>query len=276
MNIKEIDQIIEEGESLKTLSQAYGELASQKIKKIKAEVERNRIFFDEIASVFTVVKRVALKKKINLVKKKGIMLVVLTSNYRFYGNINTQLIKFFKLQTAKLAADRIFIGKDAINHFKAIKYPFGYQTITFEKDLPTGQELFSLVNIIKDYSQVLVFYSQLKSILVQIPIFKDITLSSITGSEGETTPQSYIFEPEILKILEFFDSEIITLLLEQTFLESELSRTASRLISMDQAQVEANSFIKEQKKLLAYLKRSINNNLILEAIAASRKVTHGF
>lgn len=284
MTIKEIDSALEEGQSLKQISQAYTEIANLKIKRIRTEVERNRIFFEEISKVFALIKKLAIRKKISIAKPKKTVSIILTSNYRFYGSINSDLIDFFVEQTRKLDTDRIMLGKAAIDFFKSSKIFSNFQSVLLKGDHPTPEELINLVNIIKDYNQVLIFYSSMKSLLTQIPLFSDITASSSTdlALSNANNPKSknedlrFIFEPEVSKILHFFDSQIITLLLEGTFLESELSRTASRFISMDQAETEANKFIGDYEKLKAYAKRNMDNNKILEnfaSMAAVRKET---
>ena len=48
MTIKEIEENLEEGESLKAMAQAFSEIANLKIKRIRNAVERNRLFYDEI------------------------------------------------------------------------------------------------------------------------------------------------------------------------------------------------------------------------------------
>ena len=63
MTIKQIDEIIEGVSSLKTLAQAYGEIAMVKIRKIRSEVEKNRSFFKEISAVYQIVKVHAAAKK---------------------------------------------------------------------------------------------------------------------------------------------------------------------------------------------------------------------
>lgn len=282
MTIKQIEQTLEEGKSMKELAVAFGEIAALKIKKIRANVERNRQFFSEMSNLYGLVKKIATAKGITLSKSKGTISLILTSNYRFYGTINSELIKFYEINTAKAQTDRIVIGKSAVDHFKSIKYFHRYTPLVFKNDMPSGEELNYLVSLTGGYKQVLVFYSQLKSLLIQIPIVKDITLSDtlttpVFKNEQDKKMQQafldrrFIFEPEVAKILQFFDSQLTTLLLEQTFLESELARTASRLISMDQAQVEANNFIKEYNQLMAYTKRSLDNVRILESVAAVRK-----
>lgn len=270
LSIKEIERLIEEGESLKSISQAYSEIANLKIKKIRQQTEKNRVFFEEISYVFALAKKLAIKKKISLEKSKKTISIVLTSNYRFYGSINTDLLDFYTAYTQKIETDKIALGKAAIDYFRASKTFGKYQEVLLKDDQPDSQELISLVNTLKEYSQVLVFHSKLKSLLVQQPTVTDITASSSSNAlaEGETQELKFIFEPELSKILAFFDTSILTLLLDGTFLESELARTASRFISMDSAETEANKFIKENLKLRAYAQRSIKNNEILESLAS--------
>src|SRR5688500_14062401 len=114
MTIKDIEEILQEGESLKQIAQAYTEIANLKIKRIRSEVERNRVFFSEIASVFGLVRNLAIKRKVNIKKPKKSVSIIITSNYRFYGSINSDLIDFFIKNTQKVETDKILLGKAAV------------------------------------------------------------------------------------------------------------------------------------------------------------------
>lgn len=277
MTIREIEEILEEGESLKAMAQAFSEIANLKIKRIRSAVERNRIFFDEISKIYAIVKAFALQKKVVVVKPKKRLCIILTSNYRFYGNINSSLIKYFIGSTRELPdVDKIVLGKGGIDFFKATKLLPNYKEIMLKTDMPTVFELTNLAKICSEYNQVLVFHSRFKSLLTQKATFTDITTTSLYLREFQVklfNPKNkedfmrFIFEPELPKILAFFDNQILTLLLEQTFLESELSRTASRFISMDEAETQSNKFIKEYRKLKSYAIRNLENNKILETYA---------
>ena len=277
MTIKEIDAALEEGQSLKAITQAYSEIANLKIKRIRADVERNRVFFQEISGIYALVKTLSLKKKINVPSKpKKVVSIVLTSNYRFYGAINSDLLEFFVKTIQKLDTDCIYLGKAAIDYFKAqpqLSQDHVSTEVLLKDDQPDTAELLNLVGLLSNYKRVLVFYSSMKSLLVQVPTAMDITTSSMPQLEGGKGYNfKFIFEPDLSKILQFFDSQIITLLLEGTFLESELSRTASRFISMDQAETEANKMIKQYLTLKAYVKRNMDNNTILENFATMMAV----
>ncbi len=270
MTIQEIKNTIEEGNSLKEIAQAYGEIALIRIKKIRAGVEQNRLFFNEISQIFRIVKHYAALKKISLKKTKRTVSILLTSNYRFFGNIDNSVIRNFIEITPKFTTDRIVIGRTGDDYLKTMNYFNTYQKLQFEKDLPNPRELQQLTLAVKDYTQVLVFYPQLVTIFIQNPTTTDITQSSIISSQTNTglmQSQYMIFEPELPKIIEFFDTSIISMLIEQTFFEAELARTASRILAMDEAQINANKFIDAQRSLQAYSERSIQNTRILENFA---------
>lgn len=288
MTIKEADERLEEGESLKAIAQAYSEIANLKIKKLRAQVERNRVFFNEILQVYSIVRAFALYKKVAVVKPKNRLCILLTSNYRFYGAINSSLTNYFTGSTRELKdVDKLIIGKGGINYFKTTKLLPSYLELLLKADMPTGEELINLADLSGSYNQVLVFHAKMKSLLIQAATFTDVTATSLYTREFYVKAFStrkkenimrFIFEPELPKILKFFETQVTTLLLEQTFLESELSRTASRFISMDQAETEANKLIKNFLAIKAYTKRNMDNNKILENFAsmmATRKDNYG-
>lgn len=272
MTIQELDQLIEEGRSLKQIAQAYSEIAVLKLKKIRGMLDRNRVFFDEISQVYSLVKHFALKKGLVVSKSKKTICIILTSNYRFSGTISSSLIDFFISQTKNLDTDRILVGKTAADYFRFNPVFPHSQTILLAADQPTPRELTNMVSYIKDYNHVLVFYPRLKSLLVQKNTMTDITAASLQTAKGEAQT-GFFFEPEIPKILAFFDQSILTLLLEGTFLESEVAWTAARFISMDQAESEANKFIKDKEKLKAFAKKDLLNKQILESYAATLAVS---
>ena len=270
MTIKQLTNLIEEGQSLKLISETYTEIASSKLKHIRGLVEKNRFFLNDLSTVYAVVKKVATAKNILPAKNNKTVSILITSNYHFYGEINDKLIAFFQSFMEKKQTDQIIIGKTALEWLQTKKYEKSYDSLMFVNDYPNAEELNALVLKIKDYSQVLVFYSELQSVMVQIPTYKDITQTAFLDLEKTQNGKSqiYIFEPEIEKIAIFFENQVNNLLLQQTFLESDLSRTASRLLAMDKAQGNADIYILENLRLLDMVKRNIINNRLIETTAA--------
>ena len=78
-------------------------------------------------------------------------------------------------------------------------------------------------------------YGKFNNIITQEP-----TSGSLTGDmpkeqvkQGET---NFIFEPSVENIMEFFESQIFSMLLDQTISEGKLARFASRIKAMESAQ----------------------------------------
>lgn len=279
MTNSQIKLLIEEAKSLKQITQAFTQIASSKLKKIRTGVERNRDFFADLSNVYGLINIIAKAKKISPPAKNGKTLsLVLTSNERFYGKIGNELIEFFMVQVSKIRCDKIVIGKSGIETLKSVNYALSYKSLILKSDFPGNEEFLMLSKVIADYSKVLVFHPHFQSVMVQKPIIADITkseeeISTQTKDSKDLIRQinSYILEPEIQKMVDFFDGQIKVLLLEAAFLEAELARTASRLISMDSAQNEAEKYLSAQEILLLNARRSIQNARILETVAAMKK-----
>lgn len=271
MTTKQLMEQIEAGAGLKTLAESYTEIASIKLKQIRDDVERNTAFFEELTGIYSVVKQIAQQNnlKVNF-KTKDTISIILTSNYRFYGNINTRLSDAFYKQIQGYKTDLLVIGNTGQHLLKPMANSKNATFINLKKDIPNESELQTLARYIQPYNRILVYYSQFKSVVVQLPTIKDITQTNIQegNAAGLTNDLGFILEPEIAEMLVFFDSQITALLLQEVFLESELSRTASRLIAMDQAQSNAADYITGHQKSLITTKRSVMNMKILETITA--------
>lgn len=279
MTIKEINKLIEEAQSLKLVTQAFTQIASSKLKRIRSGVERNRDFFKDLGGIYGLINIIAAGRKIKKMPKNGKTLsIVLTSNQRFYGKVTGELIEFFLIQISKIRSDKLVIGRSGIEMLKSLNYVMSYTPLVLAGDFPTNQEFLELSKYVSVYNRILVFHPAFQSVLVQKPVIADITQSEkqvnieIKASRDLIAQvNSFIIEPEIKIMVEFFDRQIKILLLEAAFLESELARTASRLISMDNAQSQAQKYLDTQKILLLNAQRSIQNSRILETIAAMKK-----
>lgn len=276
--ITQINESLEEANSLKIIAQAYSEIAAMKLRKIRTGIERNRTFFQEVLQVYRAVKVISEKRGIiPPEKRKGSVCIILTSNKKFYGDLEQRLVQYFSTNSTKFPTDRIVVGKTAQELLKSYSFSHPYQNITFREDIPQPEEIGNLVNQLNNYQQILVYYSRMRSVLVQEPHVVDLLQRPPESFlEDPKHHFDYFFEPELEQILQFFNSQITTLLLEQTVLESELARTASRLISMDQAQGNAEDMLKGQKRLLSAAKKSMEHMRLLDTIAALVVQKKGF
>lgn len=279
MTTKQIKELIDQAQSLQQITQAFTQISSSKLKRIRVGVERNRQFFKDLTNIYGLINIIRKRRKLPMPTKNGKTLsIMLTSNERFYGHVTSDLIEFYLVQISKIRADKIVIGRSGVEALKSMNYAMTYTPFIMKSDFPDNAEFVKLSEVVNQYSKVLVFHSQFESVLVQKPVISDITqseqeVSDRTSISKELIDQynNYIVEPEIKTIAEFFDNQIKVLILESTFLESELARTASRLITMDSAQNEAEKFLSNQELSLLTAQRSIQNARILETIAAMNR-----
>lgn len=268
---KQLLKTVEEARTLKLITQSLGEMSAIRLRRIRSGVEKNRLFFEDIAKVYHSVKLYATQKRIPLpLKNNKTVSIVLTTNEHFSGDLSNNLIDYYLNQTNSFPTDRLIIGQSGINYFKT-NFNGDYQILVCQNDLPTYEELKEISKIINSYQRVLVFHTFARTMLSQITVVKDITESSYVDESQSSTLQ-YIFEPEIEKIVNFFDTQINVLLLEQTFFEAELSRIAARLIVMSQGERSADSYLKEQTQLFINAKKSLNNAKIIESLIPQFKL----
>lgn len=271
MTIKDIQTTINQANALKQIAVAYTEISSNKIKRIRNLVEKNRNFLDDLSVVYKVLKKRAQLRNL-LPKKNGkTVSVLLSANEHFSGSINQDLTKYFVDMVRQQTTDQIVIGKTAVEWLDSIKYQIPYTKIILKKGYPESSELDVLVGLVKDYSQIIVYYPRMKTVMLQIPTSEDITQTSYLAEmkvSDEDAKKLFIFEPEFTKILAYFESQVTNLLLQQAFLEGELSRTAARLVSMDESQTNAEKVIKQNATILDHAKKSAANGRLLETYAS--------
>lgn len=256
-------------ESIKLITEAFGDIATFKIKATRKSKEHNIGYFQEIHRLYTIVKAIAQqsrqpgqKHKPTAQRKDRVICVLLSANSHFYGNLDYELTRFFINNTLKLDCDRIVIGQFANEFLKAMSYPHPFENIIFKKDSPSLDELVKLSREVFTYQRILVYHTKFVTILNQVPFISDISPANLETKEIKL-PFHYIAEPEIDKILDFFDSQMAFLMFEAIFLEIDYSRLAARMISMNQAQENADKLLRvEQKQLLKFRKQKANLEIL--------------
>ena len=273
-NPREVKQEIESTETIRMLTQALGDIATGKLKETRGSIQHTVDYFQQVSVLYKTVQSIALKSRKSLPVKKIIpktMVILVTSNSRLYGGLDSELTRFFFDNTLKLNCDRIVVGSFGAEILHSLSYPNQFEINNFKKDDPTFEELQALGQKVFTHERILVFYSKFKTLLNQEPFISDISTSSLEDNVSKV-PFHYITEPEIDKILAFFDTQISFLLFQAIFLEVNLSRLAARMTSMNQAEINAGKQLKTEQKTLLKLKKQIMNLRILETYSG-RKIS---
>ena len=270
-NLIDIKERINEVGTLQNLVDAYEEIASIRMKKIRNSVLTNRYFQDEINMIFDQL-RVSYAKEIATLakKRKGketitflphngkVVSVLLSANTGLYGDIMVETFQLFMEEAKKGLSELTIVGRQGFSQYLAegVGRPYTFF------DLPDfGKNKIQLAEIIKhivQYEEIHVYYGKYRNVISQDPT--ELMISAQISLSGTSTekPVSYIFEPSLEKILMFFETEIFASLFEQSVIESQLAKFASRFLAMDRATYN----IKEEMKKLVFEKmRTIHSSV---------------
>lgn len=235
---------------LRSIVDIYKEIAATRITRTRTSVLKRHKFLGEINEIFQQVKSsyrreverlMRAKKtkdpsKISFVKKNGkTVLVFLSANAGLYGNIVSRTFELFLEEAKRGNYDLVVIGKLGRfmiqdSEFKNYKY-FDLPDQTVEEDKIREIALFLI-----QYEKIVVFYQQFQTLVNQEPVFSDISGNTgLAQTPATSEVVKYLFEPSLEKVLEFFEKEIFSSIFEQTIRDSQLSKFASRLVTLDAA-----------------------------------------
>lgn len=266
---------IDVNQNLKMLTQAYQEHAIEQINFARYSVISSREFSQELEEIFFNVKTSyrtflqALAKRdkrsdMFLHKKDKEVIVLVTSNNKFYGDIIAKLWHAFYTRAKKTdfsKTDLVIVGKQGKNFIEQSDLPKEYRYMEIPDTKFDLETLKPLIGLILPYEKITVFYGKFNNIISQEPI--EASLSGDFPQEQQTTEQkkSFLFEPSIQHILSFFETQILSLLFDQTMHEARLARFASRIKAMEIAQTN----------LQAQLKKLMQRERKFKTIEANRK-----
>lgn len=242
-------------EKFQMLALVYEEIAVLEMQKIRGSVLKTREFIEELSRVFYDVKNsykkqilaLAKKKKKRVQKQDAIhfstlskngkqVIVLLSANTKLYGDIVPKTFQSFLESLADNPdSDIVIVGKLGKELFdQSSKKPYSFFALP---DIQvTLEDLKPIVSHIVQYETVTVYYGKFVNVIEQIA-----SHAIISGEQplvSQTKPRDdfrFIFEPELEKILNYFETQIFSTLFKQTVHEYQLARHASRIRAMEYA-----------------------------------------
>ncbi len=268
---KDIKEELNELSTLSDVSKAYALIASMRMKRIRNSVLMNREFLEKIDDVFQEVFYSYQQETLKLAKKRKpkegltflshngrIVSVFLASNARLYGDVVLNTFDYFLKDIEGKDVEITIVGKYGQFLFKQ-KFPnrvFSYFDFPDNGIEPT--HLADLINHLVQYEEIRLYYPKFENIITQTPSFYRVSASTeLKVKDDGRKHMSYIFEPDLEKILIFFETEIFASLFEQTIRESQLAKYAARLLAMDRAGEQ----IRMKKKQVEFSELKLNHYL---------------
>jgi len=259
-------------ETVQLVTSSLFEVSAENISRLRGAFEKNRLFYADIGDLYRAVKKTAILRghiKENTTKKMQSVSVVFTTNSRFYGSINSDVMNSFLDHIRATKRDFIVIGSTGRDFMENYDERRRCTFLSFENDQPTDKEMRKFLKDIVEYEQVYVFHPSFVNVFRQEVVVIDITHSpDVSDSEVDNEEIDYIFEPELPKILKFFETRVRYLLFQRAMLESELSRTSARLMAMNVAEERAGSEIGKIRREIKRYVETFNDMRLLESFSA--------
>ena len=268
--------------TFKHISAAFTEAAAVKLKNIRDAFNRNARYYEEINYIYHLVEMNAKRMQMEQIKsqiesKSARLYIAFTSNQRFFGSINTEIMNTFIRDSDNPSIEKMIIGATGQAYVRSTGQKFSYKEMDFRKDLPAEDEIALFLKMTENYDQVRVFYPKFISFLKQEVGVTDITqkIALRDLKKNEKTEEIHlIFEPELEKMIKFFDTQVRWLLFKRVILESDMARTAARLLTMSQAEERTDFEIKKKKADLRKVIRSFTNAQLLDTFSGIKRWKH--
>lgn len=230
-----------------TMVETFEEIAALRMRKVKKSVLSRREFlkgideaFSYIIYAYSVFKKVLRNKAVaNILNTNGRkVLVLLSSNTGLYGDIILKVFEKFAEEVKKSEPDTdvVITGRLGRRFYDSSGSKKTYKFFEVSDSGSSASDVKELMEFLINYADVIVCHGVFKNIMLQ-----DVELTHLTGEvmaiekslEGSNV--QFIFEPNVERVTEYFEKQILSLIFEQSLFESSLSKFAARMVSLDDA-----------------------------------------
>jgi ATP synthase F1 gamma subunit len=249
MTKKEINDRIETLSMLISLTEAYSEVSSERMKRIRAGVVTSRDFLASIDAIFRELRNSQKREVARIGRSRGgkglvtflahngkTASVFVASNAGLYGDIISRVFSSFLTEVRAKNTEVTIIGKFGLSLFLSAEPRRPYTYFDYPDYGDSQEDLALITRHLVSYEQIHIFYGKFRNLAYQEPVTATIAAETELGKEEPGAKiTKYLFEPDLSEILAFFEGEMFTSTFEQALRESQLAKYSSRMISMDKA-----------------------------------------
>lgn len=235
MNSRLIIRKMEESlDNIRAITRVFEHSAARKMDVNRTEIGKLINHLNEAINSYSYVKTaeagdkknrdVLLKSPYRAIKKKKVLILV-TSESKYVGNLVDSMVGQFALEFAQGGADGIVVGEAG----RSILLKDGFAApnvlyFDFNDDKPDWSVISRVNQELGDYGQIVIFYGQYKSILTQELKREDISKSVFVRSVPNA--KKYDFEPGAPEALGMLEKQIISSNFLQKLYETGLTKNA--------------------------------------------------
>lgn len=264
-DVTELRADLQEVETIHTLSGVMRDIAASRMEDLRDRFQRNRMYYDEVRGLFALVRRLmSARYDMTQEARTGRSLAIaVTSNSRFYGGLNKKVIDHF-IGHFDESDDHIVIGNTGNQIVARTSYFNDCDYMHFPDDKPAHKDMWQLVEQMRAYDTVFVYYPRYKNPFQQVPDVIDVNATPDTSTERKT--EEFIVEPNLPVLHDFFLTQIKWMIFERVLLETDLSRTAARLMKMHTAEETSEDMIENLNDGIRETQRQQRDVQLFESI----------
>jgi len=260
--LDDLKKRIKSVKSTQKITKAMKMVAAAKLRKAQENAERGRPYSQKMQNiVLNLTKSIndpenAPKLMVGTGQDKVYLCVVLTADRGLCGGFNSNICRLAKNNFKKLINEGkelkiITVGSKGLDQIKREYEKYIIKKISFkEKKVISfkeaeivGKEIIDLFNK-KEFDKCILFYSNFKNIITQIPQAQQIIPTDKKESASKTEEEIYYeFEPDEDEILEDLLPKNISTQVFKAFLENSASEQGSRMTAMDNATRNAGDLV---------------------------------
>ena len=260
--------------TLKNLTNVFESLASNQVAKVKHRAGLGHEFFQMIWKYYTAIRVDPKIRLLNRPETNGrTVFILISAEAGLSGDLDVRTIDAMQKKYSPETTDIIVLGSHGANQLSQREIPYIKFFQTPESDGFINVE--PIINIVKDYSGIVVYYAEYISLGQQevrtVDLLSQIQEMGENFEEGVITDDDTIFEPSLNEIALRMEATMMNLALSQTILQSKLAQAASRFNAMTVAEDRASELLGDYKLEFHRAKRSENDKRLREVLVGIKK-----
>jgi len=277
---KELAAQLHQVETLGTITTAFEGIAAARIIEIKDSVINSRGFFNEMWHIYSLLRvKQSQSEQQRILKSsksdhKHTLLIGITSESRFSGSIDEQIVKQLAKVTDRKTTDIVLFGRHGVRLLQ--EYNLTPKLVVPLPDNAEKIDVSPVTDLLPHYDRKLVYYQSFVNLSTQH--VKAIELQDLvqTLSDAQAKHRDedliyldrYIVEPDQDTVIDYLQSIMVSIGLNQVIWESKLAQYASRFTAMAHANQRVKDLQTELKLDYLRARRQIRDTQLKETIVA--------
>lgn len=272
--INELKETLEQLQTAQFVTTMLRDISATRLQSIRAAFDANQAYYTELHELMALVQQYAQQHAPELAARpaRGRVYVALTSNKRFYGTLNHEVMRLYRAERqAHPDAAGVIIGQTGrnINELHDDALVSTYQL--YKRDEPATAEMVQSIKSVAGYTEVIMIHPTFVNSFTQKAAVTDIShVPAITATTDLPTVE-YLLEPDIPQMIEFFTTQIRLVLFERVLLETRLALTGARLMKMQRARERAGELVREQRQTIHKETSTVKSMRLLETFTGFQK-----